>query len=465
LSAARLVHGRATGDERGRDQAVAVEREQASKADDAGQSHQSRELAQMGANILRLAREQTSPSFLTRRVESIEFLDASCARRTVKCYLRLDPFGDTNQWPREAGQLYLPLARISRRKDSHGNFDMVDETGGQLARLNKAEERGLVFAGVLKAARTLLQHDPGDQTIGALGAIVLGRQPLEILSRHLNEDDTELLELEFQAVLLEAHENFYLVAPVTPPADLARRVITYQYDEEIAITPPQRSKAARLFFTRSVFYAKFDTPAVADSQSYHVEVLAPPDLAVPHRRSELRVIKPYQMPDPPILDNDRSDRRAHFFYDGGGPVEQARIDALLVLDTTGITFSMRAAAIVASTLTALGAALAWFGPRRVFSDNIEAWVTLLIAAPAVVTAIIAIRSGHGMTSRLSRGTRLTAALPAFALFCTAVAIVATTSQWILRVVWSFAVSIAVVACIRVISERRTLRRARKEQMR
>lgn len=145
-------------------------------------------------------------------------------------------------------------------------------------------------------------------------------------------------------------------------------------------------------------------------------------------------------------------------------MKHAGIEVPLLLAKTGITFSMRAAVVVATLLSVFAALVSWLGSDSVFeSENTEAWVTVLLAAPAVVTAIIAIRSGHGLTSNMTRDARVTAALPAFALFCAAVAIVIHPPGWALRTVWSLVLVAAGVACWRLLNERRVLNSVRSDR--
>jgi hypothetical protein len=424
-------------------------------------------LAQVGVNVLRLARERTRPEYLTRRIETAEFVDATTARRSVECHLRLEPFRNVARWPLVAGQLYIPLARLRRNNGSDINFDVTDEAGSVVPTLTRSEERDVVLAGVLQSARQALGSEPKDSTTAVIGYIVFGFDDPDVFERYCHGDDVALVgDTSFQAVLLEAHELAYLIAPLAPGPDYGRRVISYSYDDQPQLQSRERKWLSRLTQPRPVIVADFDVPAVGDCGSYHFELLAPPDLAIPLGCGQLHITKAFSKgPEPPIVEDDRSERRAHFFYDRGGPVERARARAPLQLASTGILFSMRAAIVAAAMLVATATTLAWLRPERAFNDNnIDSWVTVLLAGPAVVTAIIAIRSGHGLTSRMSRDSRLTAAIPAFALYCCAVAVATQPPVFVLRTVWGIGLAATVLGCTRLFNEWRTLRRTKAEKV-
>lgn len=432
-----------------------------------GREHtgETRLIAQAGINILRLGQQGTTPPFLARRNETAEFLDSTSARRSVECHLWLSGFSGQEAWPLIAGELYVPLARLHREDGTHTTFKVVDESGAKLPRLSKSEERDLVLAGVVQVASEVLGHWPDDKTIALLGTIIYGHCHHNSLGLQQNPDCRGLASSEeFMAVLIEAYSRFYLIVPLAPGSDYARRVITYTYDEQPTLDPKRGTWVADIFWPRPIVIADFEVPAVADTRSFHFELTAPDDVAIPAGCGTLEIERPVRHGGPTtVVDNDRSDRRAHFYYDGGGPVSKSVIHAPLRLADTGITLAMRAVTLAASILMAITAGLAWFGHDEVFDlDGIEAWVTVLLVAPALVTAVIAIRSGHGLTSQMSRDSRLTAALPAFGLFIGAVALAARLDIDALRSVLLVGTGASVVACIRLFNERRALRQMMRE---
>lgn len=85
------------------------------------------------------------PTWIARRSEALEILDNRVGRRRVSVEVDLG----ARVWSgvgKLAGPTLVPLAVLDRNKSS-ANFQVVDESGRKLARLNRSEERRLVFLG------------------------------------------------------------------------------------------------------------------------------------------------------------------------------------------------------------------------------------------------------------------------------------------------------------------------------
>lgn len=422
-------------------------------------------LNQVGTKLLLMARERTSPGFLMRRFDSVEFIDATTARRTVACHLSLNALREA-EWPLLNDELLIPLARL-RRHDSDGSrtrttLRVSDEGDGPVPTLTSLEERTLVNAGVWQTARHLLRRAPSPDTTARIGAIVLGEAPPDSIQKINTRDKKLVTDARFRSVLLEAYERFYLIVPLVP-GDYSRRVITYTFDEQ-----PRVDKLTvtwrRLLKPQPGPVAFFETPSIADCHSYHFELHAPPDVSIPPRCGRLEVRRGFQaVPDTPIPDDDRSERRLHVYFDGAGPIQSAFVKAQLVPTTTGMTVSMSATVFATSLLILLANIVVWTAPQpRIESFDRDALVTLLLVGPAIATTILAIRSGHELSSRMSWGTKATLILPTLALFAGSL-VVTTDPQitWMLKCVWGLALAAAALSISRWTSERLWIRRVRK----
>jgi hypothetical protein len=400
--------------------------------------------AQLGAGVLQLALGANRTRFITRRVDTVEFLDATTSRRTVECHLDLDSFQDAQDWPFPSGQMYVPLTRQQRPPESSTTFKVVDESGNTLPRLTKQEERSLVVAGLVASAEQVLGQPPQPSTQAFLGAVVLGGGDVAFFNNYCPTADQKLKsDQAFQELLTEAHDVFYLIAVLPRDRAVGRRVITYSFEEQW-ITKDKRGRPWRWLRLVPQYGAvvQLDAPTLADCLSYHLEVLAPPDLDIPADAASMIITNTKAGERKEKTDDDRSDRRAHFFYEAARQDDDVAIHVPLVLASTGLTLSMQLAAFVACLLVLYTSLQSWMGHQGLFA-NVEAWVTVLLAAPAIATAIIAIRSGHRMTSRLFRDMRLTVALPAFVLFCAAVALPGQPSG--IQLQWLRSLALAAVA--------------------
>ena len=416
-------------------------------------------IQQVGANVLRLARSGTQPEIMARRIETVEFLDEARVRRTVECHLRLDAVADAEQWPRVGGQLYVPLTLLPRRSDTGLIVSVFDEAGGRVPRLTTSEERELVLGGVLRNAQQVLGRPPRQRTANYVGLSVLGHRAPAAITAQFHPDDRPLESHSgFVGVLHEAHRLYYVIAALSPAPDFGRRVITFCFHAQPEKEDDPRSRKHRFLRPQPGVIVKLAVPGVGDCISSHVEMLAPDDLAVPAAGAKMDVTK---VGDGlmTVLDDDPSDRRVHFYYDRGGPIGHAMVRVPLMLANSGLAYSMRAAVAVSCLIVACTATASWFGPTSTF-DQVEPWVTVLLVAPAIATAIVAIRSGHGLTSRLSRDTRITAVLPAFVLFWGAVFLVLPLDRRLWQVIWGAFAIVAALAAIRLHSELRTLGRLR-----
>ena len=423
----------------------------------------------VGANILALSTAGTAPHYIERRTETTGFLDAKTAIRQVEVHLRLAGFEDRARFPLIDGCLLLPIAKLRHRADGgrtdHKTFQVRDEAGHRLPRLTMEEERELVFRGLWLTARRVLRHDPSDVATGVLFSVVHegGGDAL----RRSTEPDVERLRNSprFVGVALDAANLFHLIAMI-PPNDLRRRVVTYEYHEEPAFDDGLAGRAARrVFRSEPGVVVTFETPNADFANSFHFELTAPPDLLIPEGCGQLEVERVFaEAPDPPILDDDRSDLTAHVHYRPVEPITKAEFRARLIPAETGVVWGLRACVVLATALNLLGAAMVWGAPFRTLNQiDRSALATLMLLAPAVVTTALAIRSRHGLTSRMTYGLRATAVVPVIGLFAgTLASSTKPLHLGLARVVWTLSFLACVPMVIRVVSEVSWLRSARKE---
>ena len=309
----------------------------------------------------------------------------------------------------------------------------------------------MVFVGIWQNAKKVLGHTPGPLTVGALGRIVFSEEPLSGLSWVDAADRALQANANFKAILTEARELYFLVAPLDPES-YGRRVITYSYEEQPGVDQLRPRSFSRLFRPQPFVSAEFEVPAAADCHSFHFELTCPPEVKIPSRCSRLFVRESEGGDSKEVASDDGSDHRAHVFYSGAGPIDKAVFKSRLILLPTGLVLAMRLLVFATFLLTTVGACAVWLYSQQTL-DSIDraSLTTTVLVVPTVITAILAIRSGHGMTSRMALGLRVTLLASATSLYLAALFSL-SLHPWCLRIGWTSAASIAMLCAIRVVLE-------------
>lgn len=426
----------------------------------------------VGANVLVLA--DRIPEWITRRVETVEYLDHAVARRTVRVDLDLEAIGDVRdaeKWPRVGGRLLVPVAMLQRR--SLTSAEVVEEGGGRMPLLNKTEERRLLQDGLTSLAKAVLKEaDPSAAITEQIASLVQGDppEPGDPAPAWADAAAPLMSNRAFQYQLYLVRNYYLLVVPIDPDR-APRRVVTFSYIEDVV--PPQNveddnlSPAARtLMRFRWIFndigerFVYVHAPSAGDSASYHLQVPAPYDLEISEGRLVFEeavrggVVKE-------VPDRDRLRTHAHVYLSKPMPLKDAWFTGLLRLSPSGL--------VRAAPLSALFVVWSLAG-AMLYTMSTDDWLfengdpnsasSLFLLVPGAVAALIATPSKHSMTTRLLFPTRLLLWVTGIASFAGAYTIAVGLREWLAVTVWLVAVLISAGCCLALARQYNRLRAGR-----
>jgi len=388
-----------------------------------------------------------------RRVDTITLLDEQMVRRSSSVDFTLPVLAEE---PAHGTHL-VPITML--KKDVLRRLDVADERGGSLPVLTK-QQNGPIAAQVLVGQATSLLG-PDDPLTEPL------RNQLRYLCDGVERDplwasDTERPTYERQAKRLADDPNFLglvddfarqflLIVPLRTQQG-ERRVVKFAYDSRLGRGLRRGegeswlSYRLRLFRHRlgdladvvglDAFTVSFETPALFDAESYHVEVEASDELIIASARLYRR------MPDsepgesdaganaPPterwkLVDRDDNVGRAHLYSNEEPPVGVS--EAIVVAD-----FLIRPRVIWPALLfTGLTAATFAIALMLHFvweiSRSESAPTPLLVALPALF-APMAAPGAHALTRRMFKGLRALVLACALSLLAGAATLVVELSQ-------------------------------------
>jgi hypothetical protein len=337
------------------------------------------------------------PTWVHRRVETIELVSEATVRRRTSNDLSLSTYAPPADLPGGATEL-VPLTLLAKRPLV--GFDVRDESGAPLPVLTRAQNGRLAWELLLAATELERGGPPPAEVATALRDVVVA--DADDASARLAPvgeagrggpavADPALLQLAASPLvgplLAELATNFLLVVPV-PFEQGKRRVLALTYLE-----PLERDRddiPAQLGWRPSSLV--FDLAPLAYSSSYHVEVLAPGGLAVVGGRVE-------------ATDGDAGARlattaeRLHAHLPGGGSSGTA--DPARAVVEVAVT---RRGLLRAGTLTAWGA-LALLVAVAAFADRVDdrthgPLAALLLLVPTVAAAWLVRPGEHGLVASL-----------------------------------------------------------------
>jgi hypothetical protein len=395
-------------------------------------------LGDVGETLLRLTQPGNWYRWLLRRVDSISFPEYHAARRRVEVHVDLDGLGEARESLTVENVLLLPLGRLDR--EVHTSVLLLDESGALVPRLTRNEERALVLAGLQRAASQALRAPLDESTLEVITRVAtadLGRRPRssysgvplpwdhgpEVLRYSIPETQRARLAANdgFRLLLNQVHETYFFIAPLDA-ASSPRRVLRYEYTEDPQFVHPSeyRRRLAELFMPQPG--VDFSCPAqmAGECDSYHFEVSAPYDLVLCDGGLLTRVEdeagdESYYL----TTDDDASRTSSHIYasfeevvlsgefvatlrpYGGGGLVRSAAITSLLPL------------VFLLGGLTAAALHLDHRGWTTDVDPSSSTATILLV--PGILPALLASRSRHSLTTKLTFGTRVTMLLSALLL--------------------------------------------------
>ncbi|WP_159808168.1 hypothetical protein [Cellulomonas citrea] len=413
-----------------------------------------------GLRLLALRSDSNSRAWVARCVDRITFEDYAIYRRELTLDLRLS--GLRFPLPEVGGLWALPIAKLP--VGHHTTIRAVDESGSDLPRLTFHEERRLVLGGILGLADTVLARGTGSENIldNAVQRCLDGIVAHRILPEKLKDTGSQgtLLweDRAFRLALCDSYDHFYLV--VTVEGRLSRRVVRLNYSDELIYGKPDPAEilsknasnpralrdclrqagsplandlsgriVARLESATGARGAPFSVDVggrVVESESYHLEIVAPYDLRV----IGACLLMVYKRDDSAAImrDDDSSHATAHMHTRERRGVAYARAYARFIPVQTGtIRTSILSSSFILLVLT-IGAFLASVKPGYLVNADASSATAVLLLAPGVLAAALARRSPHMMTTKLLFGPRFSVIAICILLFGAACSIAVHLGQ-------------------------------------
>lgn len=367
-----------------------------------------------------------------RRVEQIEFVDEDTIRRQVSIDLTVPVLAGA-----QAGEpVLVPLTLL--RKRPLAVFDLRDEDGRALPMLTRAQNQRLA-TGVLSLAVEIALGQPAPDELVERLAKLTGAPPeaaeaeLEGILNHPHLHDVADRRLRRLAADL-AHANLLLVAL---PAG-QRRIVKFAYQEEIVegVSGDARTVSAQLGWQATPF--TLPVPALGDTESYHLSVLAPDGLMI--ARSQLLDLHDGR----PLGAAQSAVQRAAHRAAGLGRETQAALRVELRSRHGGLLGASMLATLACALLVSVGALM-----LRQLLDHTESSAALLLLAPGVVSAYLVRPEEHRLLSRMLRGSRQLVVLSGLCSFLSALSLIAGLPERALFWTWFVSSLLAWLAALGV----------------
>lgn len=344
------------------------------------------------------------PSWINRRVETIEILSHEETRRRVSIDFTLSE--ELQQDLQTPEGLVVPLSVLT--KEARRNFDLRDEGGAAVPVLGRESNGELAHIAVLRAALAaldgkvepeafeLLEGDlaqivlsPPDQAETALGFFIGSAEAGDpIRSRIWSSDPCRNL--------LETLWANYVLFAVLPPGGNNRRILKYSYGDDLT-RPGWGSIRERLsppFLWESIWSPNrslflVQCPGAWRARSFHLEIAIPEELRV-----ETAVLANLEIEEP-VSNIEENVNRASLYATQSITREQ-EIGAIveIVPERQGRSFQ---AAITGVVVTAL----LWLGEcSGLDTDNPGSAVSLLLAGAALFSGVTAVSGEHVLVKSL-----------------------------------------------------------------
>lgn len=410
----------------------------------------------IGQNVVLLADD--FPSWVPRRVDSVDCVDHAVARREVRVDIdlaRLEGLDDLSLWPRWRGDLLVPLASLSRFA-GHTEISVVDESGDVLPRLTKDEERNLALGAVELQARYLLGGSELSDTLRQqLYHFLSNSQPDLDSLRGSEKTDLLLGDSRFRQTLRRLSSTYYLLVPLNLEKG-SRRVLQYSFYEHLSFAKRDRASLPAWLRNRIGLAAlNVKAPAAGDCTSYHLVLPAPYDLQIANASLQL---VPQDGMSFQYVDDDRLPTRAHLYANVASPISEvssASID-LHLLPTGLVRSSVYSALFIVMTLVA-GTIISFFADDHVLPSETGTAVAILLLVPGVLGSTLATPSRHSLTTTLLFPTRLILVLASLMSFIVATAVALNARGALALGVWVAASVVALVCNILLGAQLRRVR--------
>jgi hypothetical protein len=375
--------------------------------------------------------------WVSRRVESVQFLGADLVRRRVSVAFVIP--GATASSDREK-PVIAPIPLVLRDKSFLTSVSVWDESGAALPVFTRSECAFVAWSALVAGAESLNGATVSEDLQAELRLVageVKGPDLLdELRSSSASNSPREKAGLELQA--LQAGENGGGLSRVTN--DLAynylllmqvgdtpgtRRIITVTFD--VHSERQQRERLSLGLGFRPTEY-RFDVPSVGDAASFHFELETPVELVHAGARLEVNSVEGERE----TREIDKSNPRLHLHATcpGGAPCGPVRVG--LRPPRQGFLRAVFFTGVFVTVLLALGALFS----KRVSDTRAEAALALLLAVPGTVIAFISRPGEHEVASRVLVGVRALVLVQSLLLYAAAITVATGVSGWALQGIWA-----------------------------
>jgi hypothetical protein len=441
------------------------------------------EIAALVENLL-----VNEPRWVHRRVEAITLLDEGLVRRNTSIDFTLPRLLKDEP---KSGVHFVPVTLVM--KDVLRKLDVRDEAGAALSILTKRENGPIAGEVLVGHANTILARSAElpllEATANQLRFVAdrETRHPFAVADsdRALAQHQSERLEADrsFVALLRELSRQFIVIVPLAIRQD-QRKIVKFGYEVRLSRELRRGTAEGWFAFTRrrlvrrlenvldvfglSDFNVELETPALFDTESYHVEVVGSDELAISSARLYRALGEDEAGMGAPganapsdqrwtLLAEDNNTQRAHLYTSDVQPkdLEAAKVVADFRLRPELVWPAVLFLGVVSGTFAvALALHFMWDVQR-----SRDAPAALLIALPALL-APLATPGSHPLTRRMFKGLRGLVIVSALVLFGASGSLVVGLSTSALEVIWGVCAaatlvftSVALVAWLR--SKRKT----------
>lgn len=360
-----------------------------------------------------------------RRVESITILDHLSIHRRVSLDLSIDP--------EDAIDLdylgFIPLTFL--RKEVLRNLDLRDRENQALPVLNKEPTDYATGNALIVLAERILDGPLPAEMEHNLRFVPnadphLARRELEHWHWAAKEPthpqaaawQTLTKAKAFTDFAKSLADSFVLLAAAPPPVE--RQLIKLSYEERFGDGDGSGSLgnlSVRFGWRRGSLSVA--VPAVSFSESYHLEVAAPPDLEIDAAQLRFERVTPSPEPVPESVTDGGRPQRAHLYASRVGSELQAKAFIYFRRQRDAFLWSAFLTALLLVAL--LGAGLTRLGDLigNQHASQSQTAAALLLITPTLLAAYIARPGEHRLASRLIVGVRC---LVVGTAFCAVIAV-------------------------------------------
>lgn len=254
--------------------------------------------------------------WVERRVETVTFISETWQRRHVSVHFDVPRFRFSPGGPSRVSLIWAPIALL--KKGVLRKLDVRDEQGAALPVLSARQERMLARELLVRTAEEVLDASLSkdlerwlDRVMAAEGTISLDPARLSQIAgiQDLLEHST------MRGYLKDLSRNFMLLARVDAKPDTTR-IVKFAYDSDLGAEKTSRPRSLRIALGLSDYREEFDTSAIFECRSYHVEVACPEELTIADAYLHDVTESSYGRTDREPLSEDHLVDRAHLYTSG-----------------------------------------------------------------------------------------------------------------------------------------------------